>query len=299
MASAVHLSVEDKDLEDAELWAVIDSAAAMHSSSKSRKALAVKPPILHQSVSPPPNPFQTPRFSKYSRKLGDLEQPDGGEVLQENRIQCRPSKIARYGGPATGAENRMVVFKQVQQRTPKTPTCSYMSPDSGRCSVQEMMSPVSECSPFGVRGGWDDKERLSLYSSPGGLPSVPLFKEYQSCAMAILEKSDYTLISGNPYIKKSGWRKLSCYFNISYEIKDKSIEFDENRNVQRAEFVVRAYMQCGRFSDGWGSCDRREKRFMKPNHDIPSTAETRAKNKACQDLLGIGEFRPTVANAHH
>lgn len=38
----------------------------------------------------------------------------------------------------------------------------------------------------------------------------------------------------------------------------------------------------GRFSDGWGSCERREKRFLKPNHDIPSTAETRAKNKACQ-----------------
>lgn len=114
---------------------------------------------------------------------------------------------------------------------------------------------------------------------------------------------------------------MSCYFNISYEIKDKSIEFDENRNVRRAEFVVRAYMQyvfstfftgfCGptpkleiqyhvhlshlyycfilslfsrggRFSDGWGSCELREKRFLKPNHDIPSTAETRAKNKACQ-----------------
>ncbi|KAK9122682.1 hypothetical protein Sjap_012284 [Stephania japonica] len=214
----------------------------MHSSSKSRKTLPVKPPILHQSISPPPNPFHTPRFSKSCRKIGDLEQSDGGEVLQENRIQCRPSKMARSGGPATGVENRMVVFKQ-GQRTPKTPSsCSYSSPDSGRCSVQETMSPVSNCSPFGIRGG-DDKESLSLYSSPGGLPSVPLFKEYQSCAMAILEKSDYTLISGNPYIKKSGWRKLSCYFNISYEIKDKSIEFDENRNVQRSEFVVRAYMQ--------------------------------------------------------
>lgn len=38
----------------------------------------------------------------------------------------------------------------------------------------------------------------------------------------------------------------------------------------------------GRFADAWGSCERREKRFLKPNHDIPSTAETRAKNKACQ-----------------
>ena len=41
----------------------------------------------------------------------------------------------------------------------------------------------------------------------------------------------------------SGWRKISFYFNLSFEIRDKSIEFDENRNVQRAEFVVRAYMQ--------------------------------------------------------
>lgn len=111
---------------------------------------------------------------------------------------------------------------------------------------------------------------------------------------------------------KTGWRKISFYFNISYEIKDKTIEFDDNRNVQRAEFIVRAHMQyasileflykmqscfllfifvtilflfvCrgGRFSDGWGSCEKREKRFLKPNHDIPSTAETRAKNKACQ-----------------
>ncbi|KAL5571891.1 hypothetical protein UlMin_021488 [Ulmus minor] len=103
-----------------------------------------------------------------------------------------------------------------------------------------------------------------------------------SAAFSILEKSDYyTMISG----------KISFYFNLSFEIKDKTIEFDENRNVQHAEFVVRAYMQDGRFSDGWGSCERREKKFLKPNHDIPSTVETRAKNKACQDLLGIGEYR--------
>ncbi|KAL5991960.1 hypothetical protein ACLOJK_012872 [Asimina triloba] len=107
--------------------------------------------------------------------------------------------------------------------------------------------------------------------------------------MCILEKTDYTMISGNPFIKKSGWRKISFFFSLSFEIKDKSIEFDDNRNVLRAEFVVRASMQyvlqClgGRFSDGWGSCERREKKFLKPNHDIPSTAETRAKNRACQD----------------
>lgn len=49
--------------------------------------------------------------------------------------------------------------------------------------------------------------------------------------------------------------------------------------MTRATYVT---VRGGRFSDGWGSCERREKRFMKPNHDVPSTAETRAKNKACQ-----------------
>lgn len=41
----------------------------------------------------------------------------------------------------------------------------------------------------------------------------------------------------------TGWRKIALFFNISFEIKDKSIEFDENRNVVRAEFVVRAFMR--------------------------------------------------------
>lgn len=44
-------------------------------------------------------------------------------------------------------------------------------------------------------------------------------------------------------IECEGWRKISFYFNVSYEIRDKTIEFDENRNVQRAEFIVRAIMQ--------------------------------------------------------
>ncbi|XP_030948970.1 uncharacterized protein LOC115972876 [Quercus lobata] len=82
-----------------------------------------------------------------------------------------------------------------------------------------------------------------VHSLSGRFPSVSLFKEYQNTAMAILERSDYVMISGNPFIKKSGWRKISFYFNLSFEIRDKTIEFDENRNVQRAEFVVRAYMQ--------------------------------------------------------
>ncbi|XP_076955009.1 uncharacterized protein LOC143629687 isoform X1 [Bidens hawaiensis] len=211
--------------------------------------------------------------------------------------RASPTSGRRRLSVAEATSPPLAMVKHVP-RTPTTPSSSgyqIQSPPAVNCS--------SDCSTM-------------THSLSGRFPSVELFKEYQNAAMAILEKGDYTMISGSPYIKKSGktvsspnlfgphkcclcrvvsktgWRKISCYFNISYEIKDKTIEFDDNRNVQRAEFIIRAHMQGGRFSDGWGSCDRREKRFIKPNHDIPSTAETRAKNKACQDLLGIGEYRP-------
>lgn len=196
-----------------------------------------------------------------------------------------PRKIARTFASELSETSPLVVLRNVQ-RTPTTPE-PYLSPEIGRFSVNEV-STGSE----GSSGSYGRSEEIMRHSLAGRFPSVSLFKEYQNAAMAILEKTDYMMISGNPFIKKSGWRKIAFYFNLSFEIKDKTIEFDENRNVQRAEFVVRAYMQGGRFSDGWGSCERREKRFLKPNHDIPSTAETRAKNKSCQDLLGIGEYRP-------
>ncbi|XP_042475038.1 uncharacterized protein LOC122057100 [Macadamia integrifolia] len=297
MASSVNFSVvEDNDLDDAELWAVIDSAAAASRSSSfnSRKPHVLKHSNLQVHSPVPNNPSPVTKFSRNSRSHYTLEEDvrvsADGEVLQEPWICQRPQKIARSRGPDCAEDNRLVVLKHMQ-RTPTTPL--YSSPDAERFLVQEI-SPTSGASPSYFRRNEDSNK--TPHSLSGQFPSVSLFKEYQNAAMAILEKSDYTVISGSPFIKKSGWRKISFYFNLSYEIKDKTIEFDENRNVQRAEFVVRAHMQGGRFSDGWGSCERREKRFLKPNHDIPSTAETRAKNKACQDLLGIGEYRPGATN---
>ncbi|EPS67168.1 hypothetical protein M569_07609, partial [Genlisea aurea] len=214
MDSPLIQAVDDEELDDAALWAVIDSAAAA-STSYSSAAVMLK----HTK-----RPSETPPSQRTSS-------PD-----------MRNLEVVSYRSPST--------------------------------------SDVS-C------------EKLDRHCLTAQLPSVSLFKEYQNAAMAILEKSDYTMISGNTYIKKSGWRKISFYFNLSYEIKDKIIEFDENHNVQRAEFIVRAYMHGGRFSDGWGSCERREKKFMKPNHDIPCTAETRAKNRACQDSC----FSPSSSEA--
>ncbi|KDP35620.1 hypothetical protein JCGZ_09058 [Jatropha curcas] len=291
MTSSISHQIEDKDLDDAALWAVIDSAEACHSSSKSRKPLALKYPNFHS----PPTPISN--FSPPS-KLPPNPRSQFKNKSPNSDPYCRPYKIAR----TCGSEVSDVTSPLAMVRTPITNTAAYSSPEAylspqiRRFSPNEFSDGGSIVSPGSyVR---NEEKDVMIHCLNGKFPSVSLFKDYQNAAMAILEKSDYTMISGNPFIKKSGWRKISCYFNLSYEIKDKTIEFDENRNVQRAEFIVRAYMQGGRFSDGWGSCERREKRFIKPNHDVPSTAETRAKNKACQDLLGIGEYRPGVNQFH-
>ncbi|PON38563.1 peptide transporter family protein [Parasponia andersonii] len=290
MASPVpYPVVDDKDLDDAALWAVIDAAAAAASaSSKSRKPLAIKYPNFHSPISKSNASPTLPKTTTTNPSYYNYTEPDSkvsadGEVLEEPWVFRPPRKIARTSSSqASDTTSPLVVFRNVQ-RTPE----KYLSPEIRRFTTYE-------CSPGSCGSGktHEKETSASTHSLSAIFPSVSLFKEYQNTAMAILEKTDYTMISGNPFIKKSGWRKISFYFNLSFEIRDKTIEFDENRNVQRAEFVVRASMQGGRFSDGWGSCERREKRFLKPNHDIPSTAETRAKNKACQDLLGIGEYRP-------
>ena len=68
-------------------------------------------------------------------------------------------------------------------------------------------------------------------------------------------------------------------------LEQSHINWEYSHNVLLLVVFISLITRGGRFSDGWGSCDRREKRFLKPNHDIPSTAETRAKNKACQVWL--------------
>ncbi|XP_010543313.1 PREDICTED: uncharacterized protein LOC104816277 isoform X2 [Tarenaya hassleriana] len=285
---------DDRDLDDADLWAVIDSAAASHSLTVSVSAAAGKPPkslaVGYPNYNSPPTPVSHP--SPPSKLLSNPN-PSSGRRLHHVEESPRPNKMARSCAVSEiKSESHLALVKSTHRAsTPKFQATafsspeSYLSPEVGRLSTCTNVSPPSG-------SVHNDAVNEMRHSLSGRFPSVALFKEFQNTATAILEKSDYTAISGNMYIKKSGWRKISFYFNVSYEIRDKTIEFDDNKNVQRAEFIVRAHMHGGRFADGWGSCERREKRFMKPNHDIPSTAETRAKNRACQDLLGIGEYRP-------
>jgi hypothetical protein len=112
------------------------------------------------------------------------------------------------------------------------------------------------------------------------LPSIQSFNDYQKLVVEILDKTDMEYLGGKRIIKRSGWRKLALAFSVSFECRSEVIERDDAGNVTFARFcqVVpclillkkssmltdrspqRAIMPDGRFCDGWGGCDNKEKR---------------------------------------
>lgn len=175
----MHFPVDDKDLDDAALWAVIDSAAASHSTSKSRKTLAIKY-ANHQTPnpSPPPRFTKNPRYHHSGEKYGTFSPM--GEVLHEPWVHHRPQKIARNCISELSETSPLSVVKQVQ-RTPKTPTySSSSSPETGMFTVTDF-SPPSEMNSWRV----EDKGNSVGHSLLGKFPTVSLFKEYQNAAMAV------------------------------------------------------------------------------------------------------------------
>ena len=132
---------------------------------------------------------------------------------------------------------------------------------------------------------------------------------YQELVEALLDKSDYQPIQTSQGIKKSkkksAWRKLATAFNISDDVLEKEIIRDENHRIISARYEVIATLPNGRHGIGTGSCsifdkinkkDTEEptpfelrKRFTNAEHDVTSTAHTRAKSRAISDLIGAGE----------
>jgi hypothetical protein len=136
-------------------------------------------------------------------------------------------------------------------------------------------------------------EDVALLDNPRGghyLPkyaTIDNFVAYQQFVKGILDDGDYIKIGGKKCVKRSGWRKLACALRVSFQLMSNDFSYSDTQQIQGARFVYRAILPCGRFSDGWGSCNVGERHFTRPNHDIPATAETRAKNRACQDLFGL------------
>ena len=132
---------------------------------------------------------------------------------------------------------------------------------------------------------------------------------YQELVEALLDKSDYQLIQTKDGIKKSkkksAWRKLATAFNISDEVLEKEIIRDECHRIISARYEVKATLPNGRHGVGTGSAsifdkinkkDTKEptpfelrQRYTNAEHDVISTAHTRAKSRAISDLIGAGE----------
>jgi hypothetical protein len=124
-------------------------------------------------------------------------------------------------------------------------------------------------------------------------------RQYQRLLRDLLEPSDWQTHDnhGNPLeppsLKKSGWRKIARAFNLSFERVSSAVERDEQGNPLRGEVWIRAVAPNGQYNDGDGYCSADEieswKGRQKIEHDLRSTATTRAKNRATADLVGMGE----------
>lgn len=118
---------------------------------------------------------------------------------------------------------------------------------------------------------------------------VSAFRAYTELKNQLLSRDDYQSVSGKSFVKKSGWRKLACAFGVTVETVADDETFDDHGLIIRSKVRVRAIAPNGRSMDGVGVCHRNERKFSKPEHDIPATAFTRAVNRACSDLFGFGE----------
>ena len=117
--------------------------------------------------------------------------------------------------------------------------------------------------------------------------AVKAWDAYLDLKKSIAKPEDKQLIQGREFFKKSYWRKLATFFNLSVEVVEEREEgTDENRIYH---FVCKATAPNGRFAVGTGTCDQLEKDRKNTIHNTRSTAETRAFNRAVSNLVGGGE----------
>jgi hypothetical protein len=142
-------------------------------------------------------------------------------------------------------------------------------------------------------------ENCKIIEVPANLkPVMPLMNPteakaawelYEKVKSALLNSTDYQAIAGKQYIKRSGFRKIAVAFGISDTILS---EEKTNREDPEHSFVWRIKVGVsapnGRSAVGVGACDSKERNFAHLEHDVYSTAHTRAKSRAISDLVAGG-----------
>ncbi len=116
---------------------------------------------------------------------------------------------------------------------------------------------------------------------------VEAYREYQRLKSRLLGESDYQIVRGKKYVKKSGFRKLSTAFGISTSIvREFRLELE---GYFVYEITARAVSASGRYAEACASCASNEREFSHTENDVRATAQTRATNRAIADLIGSGE----------
>ena len=113
------------------------------------------------------------------------------------------------------------------------------------------------------------------------------WRAFKQLKQKLLDDSDYQRIGENKFIRKSGFRKLSVVFNLSDEIVEQEKTTREDDSFYW-RIVTKVTAPNGRTSVGVGICDSKERNFAHVEHDVYSTAHTRAKNRATSDMVAGG-----------
>ena len=145
--------------------------------------------------------------------------------------------------------------------------------------------------------------------------TVAFFDNYQDLTTALLSEEDYQNAGNKKFKKKSAWRKYGTAFNLSDHVVEKEIIRDDNERIISARYEVEAIAPNGRRAVGVGACSifdklKRDdtvepspfelrKRFSNAEHDVISTAHTRAKNRAIADIIGTGEVTADEVDAQN
>jgi len=144
-----------------------------------------------------------------------------------------------------------------------------------------------------------DKDAPALVAPVASIEEVAaVFEAFQQAKTSLLKKGDVQPIKKGTFIKKSGWRKIAVFFGISCSKLAEGYAPGTGNRVWQVTY--RAMARNGTYQDATGYCSWDEAACVgraskgaegvaKNEHDVRSTAETRAKNRAISDLVGGGE----------
>ena len=119
--------------------------------------------------------------------------------------------------------------------------------------------------------------------------AMEAWRQYQDLINALIKSNDIVVVNNVKKAKKSGINKIARFFGYSVEIiRAYKEELPDGGFVWRV--WAKAIAPNGRFRVAGAACSSKERKFAHLEHDVYSTAETRAKKRAIEELAGMGEL---------